>query len=196
MLSINSHLLIPMTVLWVLLPAYVANATATLPRGRGPSMDFGRLWPGDGRRILGPSKTWSGLLCGSLVGGLVALLQTYLWLHLLEPYDIAIVPSFGASLLAALPVVLLLSVGALLGDALGSFFKRRLNRVSGSRTLLLDQLPFVLLPIVVGWFLYPGIFVTAFGSLEAILWLLFFTLVLHVVFNWVGFKAGWKKVPW
>ena len=196
MLSINPHLLIPMTVLWVLLPAYVANATATLPKGRGPPMDFGRIWPGDGRRILGASKTWSGLLFGTLMGGLVALLQTYLWLHLLQPYDIAVVPSFGSSLVDALPVVLLLSLGALLGDALGSFVKRRANRPSGERTLLLDQLPFVLLPITVGWFLFPSIFVTAFSSLEAILWLLFFTVVLHVFFNWIGFKAGWKKVPW
>jgi CDP-2,3-bis-(O-geranylgeranyl)-sn-glycerol synthase len=195
-LSINPHVLTPITVLWVLLPAYVANACATLPKGRGPPMDFGRLWKGDGRRILGPSKTWSGLLSGTLIGALVALLQTYLWLHLLQPYDIAVVPSFGSSLFAALPVVFLLTFGALLGDALGSFVKRRLNRSSGARTLLLDQLPFVLLPIGVGWFLYPGIFVTAFDSLEAILWLLFFTLVLHVAFNWIGYKAGWKKVPW
>ncbi|MFZ1023149.1 MAG: CDP-2,3-bis-(O-geranylgeranyl)-sn-glycerol synthase [Thermoplasmata archaeon] len=196
MLSINPHVLIPVTVLWVLLPAYVANACATLPKGRGPPMDFGRLWPGDGRRILGPSKTWSGLLSGTLIGGLVALLQAYLWLHLLQPNDIAIVPSYGASLLDAIPVVLLLTLGALLGDALGSFVKRRLNRPSGARTLLLDQLPFVLLPIGIGWFAYPSIFVTAFDSLEAILWLLFFTLVLHVFFNWIGYKAGWKKVPW
>jgi CDP-2,3-bis-(O-geranylgeranyl)-sn-glycerol synthase len=195
-LSINPHVLVPITVLWVLLPAYVANACATLPKGRGPPMDFGRLWPGDGRRILGPSKTWSGLLCGTLIGALVALLQAYLWLHLLQPYDIAIVPSFGSSLLDAIPVVLLLTLGALLGDALGSFVKRRLNRPSGARTLLLDQLPFVLLPIGVGWFVYPSIFQTTFDSLEAILWLLIFTLALHVLFNWIGYKAGWKKVPW
>ncbi|MFZ0892203.1 MAG: CDP-2,3-bis-(O-geranylgeranyl)-sn-glycerol synthase [Thermoplasmata archaeon] len=196
MLSINPHVLIPITVLWVLLPAYVANACATLPKGRGPPMDFGRLWRGDGRRILGPSKTWSGLLCGTLIGALVALLQAYLWLHLLQPNDIAVVPSYGSSLLVAIPVALLLSLGALTGDAIGSFVKRRLDRPSGSRTLLLDQLPFVLLPIGIGWFVYPSIFVTTFDSLEAILWLLIFTLFLHVVFNWIGYKAGWKKVPW
>jgi CDP-2,3-bis-(O-geranylgeranyl)-sn-glycerol synthase len=195
-LSINPQLLIPINVLWVILPAYVANATATLPKGRGPALDFGRTWPWDGRRILGASKTWSGFACGSFLGGLVALLQTYLWLHLLQPDQIAIVPSFGTSLLDALPVILLLTVGAMVGDALGSFFKRRLNRPSGRRTILLDQLPFVLVPIVIGWFLFPEIFVPTFDSLEAILWLLFFTLALHLIFNWIGFKAGWKKVPW
>jgi CDP-2,3-bis-(O-geranylgeranyl)-sn-glycerol synthase len=181
-------------VLWVLTSTYVASATATIPRGRGPPMDFGRIWPGDGRRVLGPSKTWSGFLFGTFIGSLVALLQAYL--ILIAPPSLQLVPKFGPTLLAALPVVLLLTAGGMTGDAIGSFIKRRWNRPAGARSFLIDQLPFVAVPILVGALAFPSVFVTTFFSLEALFWLLVFTLGLHAGFNWIGFKIGAKKVPW
>lgn len=181
-------------VIWVLLPALIANALATLPRGRGPPMDFGWSWPGDGRRILGSSKSWSGFFFGSLAAAPFGLLEAEL--ILLAPPSLQLVPSLGSSLEAALPLVLMVSFGAMIGDALGSFCKRRLGRPSGARTLLLDQLPFVLLPIALGLLFYPTLFGSVFGSLTAILWLLVLTLGLHAGFNWIGFKVGLKKVPW
>ncbi|HZY92965.1 MAG TPA: CDP-archaeol synthase [Thermoplasmata archaeon] len=191
---VDPHLLVPADVLWVLLPPYVASATATIPRGRGPSMDLGRTWPGDGRRVLGASKSWSGFLFGSFIAALVGFLEA--WLILLAPPSLQIVPAYGPSVLAAAPVVLLLSVGAMSGDAVGSFLKRRLDLASGTRVVLLDQLPMVAVPILVGALLFPWVFVPTFFTLEALLWLLLFTLVLHTLFNWIGFKAGLKKVPW
>ena len=181
-------------MLWVLLPAYLASAFATLPRGRGPPMDFGRNWPGDGRRILGPSKTWSGFLLGSTLAVPFGLLEAALILA--APPNLALVPRWGPSVLGALPPVLLVTYGAMTGDALGSFVKRRLGRPSGARALLLDQLPFVAVPIGIGLVVDPGLFVATFVSWEALLWLLVFTLGLHAVFNWIGFHAGLKKVPW
>lgn len=191
---VDPHLVVPAQVLWVLLSTFVANATATLPGGRGPPMDFGRLWPFDQRRVLGASKTWSGFLFGTFIGVLVGLLEAYL--ILIAPPDLAIVPELGPTVVAAVPVIVLLAGGALTGDALGSFVKRRLGRPSGARTFLLDQLPFVLLPLALGILLYPSIFVSTFDSLEAIAWLLIFTLGLHALFNYIGYWAGWKKVPW
>jgi CDP-2,3-bis-(O-geranylgeranyl)-sn-glycerol synthase len=183
-----------LAVLWVLLPAYIANAFATLPKGRGPPMDFGRVWRRDGRRILGPSKTWSGFLVAGFAAIPFGLLEA--WLILLAPPNLALVPQFAPSVLAAVPVVAILTFGAMTGDALGSFIKRRLNRPSGTRTVLLDQLPFVLVPIAVGSLLYPGLFVGTFASWEAVLWLLVYTLGLHAAFNYVGYWVGLKKVPW
>ncbi len=156
-------------------------------------MDFGRNWS-DGRRVLGPSKTWSGFLFGTFFALPFGLVMA--WLILIAPPSLELVPTFGPSVLGAVPVVLLLSGGAMTGDAVGSFLKRRLGRPSGSRTLLLDQLPFVLLPIGLGLLLYPTTFVPAFASLEGILWLLVFTLGFHAGFNWIGYKIGAKKVPW
>ena len=183
-----------LAVLWVLLPAYIANAFATIPRGRGPPMDFGRIWARDGRRVLGPSKSWSGFLFAGFAAIPFGLFEA--WLILLAPPDWKLVPELAASVLAAVPVVALLTFGAMSGDALGSFVKRRLGRASGARTLLLDQLPFVLVPIALGLALYPGLFVATFASWEAVLWLLVYTLGLHAGFNWIGFKLGLKKVPW
>ncbi len=157
-------------------------------------MDFGRLWAKDGRRLLGPSKTWSGFLVGGALAIPFGLLEA--GLILAAPPNLRLVPQWGPSLAASLPAVALMAYGAMAGDALGSFFKRRLGRPSGARTLLLDQLPFVLLPIGLGALLDPGLFVPAFGTWEAVLWLLVFTLGLHAAFNQVGFRAGLKKVPW
>ncbi len=190
---VNPHLEVLIRVLWVLTPVFSANALATLPRGRGPAMDFGRMWP-DGRRILGPSKTWSGFLFGTLVAVPIVLLQAWLILH--APPDLKLVPPYAGSVVAALPVAFLLTGGAMTGDAVGSFIKRRLGYGSGARVLGLDQLPFVLLPIGAGLLAYPSVFVPCFFSLEALLWVLLLTLGLHTVFNWIGFKIGTKKVPW
>ncbi len=191
---VDPHLLAPTDVLWVLIPPYVASATATLPRGRGPPMDLGRSWPRDGRRIFGPSKSWSGFLFGSFIAFWVAMFEA--WLILLAPPSLEVVPFYGANLLAAVPVAVLLSVGAMGGDALGSFVKRRLNHGSGARVPLLDQLPMVAVPILLGVALFPTIFLSTFFTLEALIWLLIFTLGLHTLFNWIGFWAGLKKVPW
>jgi CDP-2,3-bis-(O-geranylgeranyl)-sn-glycerol synthase len=183
-----------LAVLWLLLPAYVANAIATLPKGRGPPMDFGRIWAGDGRRVLGPSKTWSGFLVAGIGAIPVGLLEA--WLILLAPPSLRLVPQLAPTVLAALPVVVILTFGAMTGDALGSFLKRRLGRASGARTILLDQLPFVLVPIALGAALYPALFVGTFASLPAVLWLLVYTLGLHAAFNYIGYWVGLKKVPW
>ncbi|HEV2519073.1 MAG TPA: CDP-archaeol synthase [Thermoplasmata archaeon] len=191
---VSEILLSAARVLWVLLTPFVANAFATLPKGRGPPMDFGRLWPSDGRRLLGPSKTWSGFLFGSFAAVPIGLLQSYL--ILIAPPDLALVPRYGASVTQAVPLVLGLSLGALTGDALGSFVKRRLGRPSGARTLFLDQLPFVLVPVGVGLVAAPGVFAPVFENPVGVLWLLVFTLGMHALFNYIGYWAGWKKVPW
>lgn len=157
-------------------------------------MDFGRIYEGDGRRLLGPSKTWSGFLFGGFVAIPFGLLEA--GLILAAPPNLKLVPVLAPNLLLAVPFVALLTFGAMGGDALGSFVKRRLGRESGSRAILLDQLPFVLVPIALGGVVYPGVFVTTFFNGWAILWLLVFTLGLHTLFNWIGYKAGLKKVPW
>jgi CDP-2,3-bis-(O-geranylgeranyl)-sn-glycerol synthase len=190
---VDPHLEVLIRVLWVLTSVFSANALATLPKGRGPPMDLGRNWP-DGRRVLGPSKTWSGFIFGTLVAVPIVLLQA--WLILIAPPNLQLVPEYASTVAGAIPLAFLLAGGAMTGDAFGSFLKRRLGWASGARVLGLDQLPFVLFPIGLGLGLYPGIFVPTFFSLEAFLWVLLLTVGLHTAFNWIGFKIGTKKVPW
>jgi CDP-2,3-bis-(O-geranylgeranyl)-sn-glycerol synthase len=77
------------------------------------------------RRVLGDSKTWRGIILALLVTSVVA-------------------PLFGLSL----DVGSLVGVGAMLGDVLSSFIKRRLGMVSSSMALGLDQIPEALLPLL------------------------------------------------
>ena len=184
---------------WALLPAFVANALAPLSLGKGPKMDFGRTWKKDGRRVLGSSKTWIGFFIGGFLGMVVGIFEAYLYLA--APPSLQLIPSFGATLILAIPPVALLSFGALTGDALGSFIKRRLGVPSGGRSPLLDQLPFVVVPMVLIGVTYPSLFLAAFwpglilGPL-VIAWALLLTLFLHTSFNWVGYFLRVKKVPW
>jgi len=80
----------------------------------------------DGRRLLGDSKTWRGVLLAPLATGA------------------------GAALLG-LPVGIgvVVGIGSMLGDLLSSFVKRRLGLASSSMALGLDQIPEVLLPLLV-----------------------------------------------
>jgi len=81
----------------------------------------------DQRPVLGPSKTFRGVLASVLATGLLA-------------------PLFGFSPVIGAGFACL----AMLGDTCSSFIKRRLGIASGHPVLLLDQLPESLLPL---WFM-------------------------------------------
>jgi len=80
----------------------------------------------DGRPLLGPSKTLRGLVAAMAGTAVAAALMGF---------------SFGLGLV--------LGALAMLGDALSSFVKRRLNIVSGGRATGIDQIPEALLPLLV-----------------------------------------------
>ncbi len=80
----------------------------------------------DRRPLLGPSKTIRGIALSILVTAAGALL-------------VGVTPQTGA----------LLAVGAMAGDLFSSFVKRRLGRPPSSRALGLDQVPELLVPLLV-----------------------------------------------
>ncbi len=154
-------------LLWVI-PAYIANSTATfskfLPWKRHP-VDFGRKWV-DGRRILGDGKTFEGIIIGTTLGALSGYL---------------IFPLFN---LHYNPV--LIALGALLGDMVGSFAKRRLDLPRGSPAPVLDQLDFIL-----GALMLAGPFTAQETALIIII-----TPIIHRVANIIGYLIGVKNEPW
>ena len=98
-------------------------------------IDAGRNWK-DGFRLLGDGKPWNGLLGGPLLAGLLTVLATILWngngvdskpfydpMMGLEHVD----PWFGFLGLygSAFFIGYVLGFGSLIGDSVGSFFKRR-----------------------------------------------------------------------
>ncbi len=169
--------------IWLMLPAYVPNSSAVLFAGKTP-IDFGRTFV-DGKRIFGPGKTWRGLIGGTIVGIILGLL-----LQLIEESAHLGLPSFDP-----LYVVVTLSLGAMLGDLIKSFFKRRLGLSRGRPLPLADQLDFVIGAWVLTYVFFPEWFVRNF-TLPVIVVVLVLSPLLHLAVNLIGYKLGKKQEPW
>lgn len=183
--------LILVQAFWFLIPAYVANPTAVL-FGGGKPMDSG-LRLKDGRRLLGDGKTWRGFAGGTLSGMLIGGIQhTSAWVAGTGQF------SFGSPLQAAL-LIFLLSCGALLGDILGSFIKRRAGIERGAKTPGLDQYDFLigatilLLIFETGWFLRTYVLD---GAIIGLIFIVLITPPMHRAVNVLGYRLGKKDVPW
>lgn len=173
---------------WIFLPAAAANVApillAKLPglRCLGAPLDFGRKFRG--RAIFGPHKTWRGL-----IGGIAAATLT-VWLQLL-------IASGGGWLRGALAgtgfneanfwlVGPLFALGALGGDAVESFIKRRAGKRPGQTWPFFDQVDYVLGALLLTW-----------PCFHLHLWqyavsLAFYTL-LSFIFSLIGIKIRFKK---
>ncbi len=147
--------------LWYILPAYMANMSPVI-FGGGRPLDMGKKFL-DGRRILGDHKTIKGFASGILIGTLVGCLQ-------------------GRSLTG-----FLLSSGAMLGDSLGSFVKRRMGIEAGGSAPFLDQEGFLIISILLSYPVEPL-------DIGSILFLLVVTPALHKGTNVIAHRLGLKGV--
>jgi len=174
--------------LWLSLPALSANPSAVI-FGGGTPMDFGRTL-GDGKRVLGDGKTWRGFIGGGAAGAFVGLIQQ------LIAMKIGYFPIFSQDFLQAFFMVLILGYGALLGDALGSFIKRRLGIGRGDKAFLLDQLTFLIVALFLLYIAFPSFFSRYFWNAPAMITLFVLTPLLHRIVNIIGYRMGKKEVPW
>ena len=148
---------------YLFLPAYFANASPVV-LGGGEPLDGGRKWL-DGKPFLGSHKTVKGTLLGIVVGAVVGVLQGN--------------PLGGA----------LQSLGAVAGDIVASFFKRRWNLSPGESMPLVDQLDFITFAVVLS---HP----VQRTPLEAVLVILVLTVPIHYAVNYVAWLLGLKENPW
>ncbi|MHC1631162.1 MAG: CDP-2,3-bis-(O-geranylgeranyl)-sn-glycerol synthase [Methanotrichaceae archaeon] len=173
------------TAIWLMLPAYLPNNFAVL-FGGGPPLDFGKTFC-DGRRILGDGKTFPGTILGIFGGVGAGLILNF------------IAPSFGlpgfGKGFELILVLMGLSFGAILGDIVASFFKRRWGMKRGAPLFLVDQLDFVFGSWVLTLMLAPSWFHENFTA-KIIFIVLIITPVLHRVTNIVGYMIKAKKEPW
>lgn len=197
-------LVISLSLLYVA-PAYATNGSMVIFGRNGTPIDGGRnLW--DGRRILGDGKTWQGTIGGIITGTLVGIIflvisQFVLWPFFqnqiignpLYPMNLAD-PAYLEQFLS--PIFLLgvlrgflLSLGTPIGDMIGSFFKRRFNLERGAPAPIVDQLDFLLGAILFAYIVFPL-------RWEYFIFALLATLLIHILANTVGYKLGYKKVPW
>lgn len=165
---------------WLMLPAYIANPTAVV-FGGGTPIDFGKNWR-DGKRILGDGKTFRGLIGGTACGIIVGVMQMN-------------VPSQWSLGSFTLTAIITLSFGALLGDMMKSFFKRRAGFERGAELPLIDQLDFVAGAWVLTYIFDPVWFSDNF-TFWIIITVLILTPLLHRLTNIIGYYIKLKKEPW
>ncbi len=164
---------------YYILPAYVANAVPVI-FGGGYPMDAGKLfW--DGKPICGSNKTVRGFFAGLLVG-------TFAGFVLSRLYQL---DEFPQNFLFRYNILLgfMLSLGALTGDLLHSFIKRRLDISPGSPFPVADQLDFTLGALLFSILVYPPPW-----HIAAII--LIVTPPIHLLTNFLAYLIGVKKTPW
>ena len=188
--SVISVLVLSAYVIYFMLPAYLANVSA-LVFGGGKPLDFGRNFH-DGRRIIGNGVTWRGTIIGTLIGTIIGIIQGSISVYYgnvfnLIPGITIIQGPIPTSILQGAIIGLFLGGGALIGDAVGSFIKRRIGIERGKAAPFLDQLDFVVGALVFASFII-------FIPLNMIIIILVISIVLHLLTNMIAYLIGMKDV--
>ena len=168
-------------IFWLMLPAAAANMMPPLARylpSLKQPLDFGCSFRG--KRITGSNKTYRGLAVGILAALLVVWGEKTLY-PIMSGYSLIDYAAVNPWLLG-----LWMGAGALLGDALKSFFKRQLNIPPGARWIPFDQIDWILGTIfVLAWYVQFSFPVVA-GAIVLM-------GALHVVVNYLGVLIGIKS---
>ncbi len=176
--------------IWFLLPAGIANlvpvVAAKLPwlRNFDAPIDGGMKFKG--HELLGPHKTWRGIIVGVIAATFVLWIQQVL----AAQYDWTEFVTGGIDY-SALPLFILgplFAIGALGGDAVESFFKRRLNIKSGGTWVPFDQLDYIIGSVLISLFF---VILTPWQYL----WIFVIWFLLHVSTTYIGYKLGLKDDP-
>lgn len=161
------------------LPAGVSNMAPVLAnrlpiiKNWNTPVDFGAKLAGE--RLLGDNKRWRGIVSGALLGGVTAVIVSKL-----NANTIVTIAPFWAGVL--------LGFGALVGDAVESFFKRRAGIKPGNSWFPFDQTDYIIGGLLT---IYP--FVQLPGWVILTILVVYFGL--HVVFAYVGYLLGLKDKP-
>ena len=166
--------LLILQALWLIFPAYVANASPVVIRGK-KVLDFGKKL--GKQRILGDGKTFEGTIGGIAFGALTGVLQVY------ASDFVPLIPKHS------IPLIIALSTGAIIGDIIGAFIKRRLGIPRGEPALLLDQLDFLVMSLI-----FASIVMKL--DFQMVIVLLIITPILHLSTNIFAYIMKMKSRPW
>jgi CDP-2,3-bis-(O-geranylgeranyl)-sn-glycerol synthase len=92
-------------------------------------------------------------------------------------------------------VVITLSFGALLGDIVKSFFKRRLGFEKGASFPIADQYDFVIGALLFTYIFFPEWLTLNFVA-PVLIAVIVLTAPIHLMVNYLGFRLGKKDVWW
>ena len=163
--------------LYFFLPAYIANMAPVLCK-KIPLLNK----PVHEKRF-GSHKTWRGLIAAVLAGGLVFWLQKIAYgmgfrsLAVIDYTDFSVLLGF------------LLGGGAILGDLVKSYYKRKGGIKPGHSWVPFDQLDFVIGGIIGSFFLYVP-------PASIMLVLLIVSPVLHALFHYIGYLLNMNGTKW
>ncbi|MAG39116.1 hypothetical protein CMO90_03435 [Candidatus Woesearchaeota archaeon] len=168
--------------IYYFLPAYIANMVPPLfqwlPLLDTP-LDFNKKFRG--RRIFGSHKTIRGILLGSVFGILTIYVQKLLYNN--QFFNSISIINYSEQVLW---LGFLLGFGALFGDSVESFFKRRVNIAQGKPWFPFDQLDFVF-----GAFIFS--FLIFIPSVKTLLIIIIITPIIHMSFHYAGYLFGINK---
>lgn len=178
-----------LSCLYFFLPAYFANMTPPLIKKAklfsflNREVDFGKKFLG--QPIFGKHKSWRGVILGILVGMVTALLQ----LRLYQFSAVQKISLFDYQKINILLFGFLISAGAVFGDLLFAFIKRRLKMEPGVRFIPFDQTNYVI---------GAAIFLTPYLKIDILVWVAIFilTFLLHIIFNRLGYYLKLHRARW
>lgn len=167
----------------IFLPAGIANMTPVIAnhvpglKNWDTPLDMGRKWRG--KRLLGDNKRWRGIVFGTLMATITAVVEFLIISRFIFSWRTATVVAIGGALMG---------LGALLGDAFESLIKRRVGVKPGDSWFPFDQIDYILGGLLLSypiigwpWDLALSIFLLYFG--------------LHLVVSYVGYLLGLKSKP-
>jgi CDP-2,3-bis-(O-geranylgeranyl)-sn-glycerol synthase len=199
-------------------PAYISNASMVITGGGRP-IDGGKLFR-DGRRILGDHKTMKGLKGPLYIGIPLSFIIFLLFFILWQPIEDIIFQASAEGLyilyndinifqyyfiggevplnfLVLLVRIILASYGAVIGDLIGSFLKRRFDIKSGAPFWIVDQLDFAFIAILfvsIPGFISPQLFLLP--DIYILVLLIILTPTVSIIANTIAFLVGLKSVPY
>lgn len=168
----------------IFLPAFLANASPVVAKNIPYIRQFSQpIHAG----LFGKNKTIRGLVTGILVGMLTGLILYFLR-HVFVRYlsDYSSIYNVYNSWIRAIWIGAVLSVGALTGDIVKSFIKRRLGRKPGSMFQPWDGIDYMVGAII---FIMPWYNVHIWGAL----FLIVIGPLLSLMMNTLAYSIGWKE---
>lgn len=172
--------------IYLLLPAYFANMAPVLFKNinfLNYPLDFNKKI--GQTKIFGTHKTWRGLFFGILTAIFAAFAQSIFYRF--EVFsDISLIDFNKNSFIL---IGFLMGFGSIFGDAVKSFFKRKLNIKEGDPLIFFDQIDFI-----IGAFAFLAIIYVP--PLKIIITGTVITVLLHFISNCIGYKLKLKSVWW
>ena len=173
-------------------PAYAANASPLFLSGllkKLHPLDLNKKFF-DGQRILGDGKTIEGTAFGFLVG----IIYFSVFFLVDKSLNISVLFLKNQHLYNSYLEGLLIVSGALIGDIIGSFVKRRLKMKQGDMLPVFDQVGFVVFAYVFYLFVFPP--PLNLPPMGFIVYVSLITFFVHVLTNLAAFKFGLKYAPY